>query len=130
MDKTSLVEQNLKDGRELLDLLDKERFPVDAALWLYMSESGDWRLMIASSIYDKKGPRKAYTLVQALLAKLPRTVGISLHDITVVGLQHDLILRLRKAFSTGSGSDPSGLRLTRSAIGGMFIEDAYVYRSR
>ncbi len=84
--------------------------------------------MIASSIYDKKGPREAYTLVQEVLGKLPRTFGISLQNISVVSPQHDLIQRLRKAVSMGEVS--SGLRLTRSTVDGMFVEDAYIYRVR
>lgn len=128
MDKTALVERDLQEGKRLIKALDEARFPVDAALWRYLPESQEWRLVIASSIYDKKGPREAYTLVQEILGKLPRTFGISLQNVSVISPQHDLIRRLHKAISTGSST--SDIRLTRSAIGGMFIEDAYIYRVR
>jgi hypothetical protein len=128
VDKTALVDRDLREGRRLIKALDEARFPVDAALWHYLSEAQRWRFIIASSIYDNKGPREAYTLVQGTLGKLPRTFGMSLQDISVVSPQHNLIQHLRKMISTGSGIE--GIRLTRSTINGMFIEDAYIYRVR
>ena len=43
MDKTVLVEQDIKEGERLLRALDQAEVPVTGALWLYRSEADVWR---------------------------------------------------------------------------------------
>ncbi len=126
MDKTALVERNIEDGRSLVSGLDDAGFPVRAALWLYLSDSDDWRFIIASLLADKIGPRQAYESVQSVLAGLSPPVRVSLKEISVVSPNDPLILLLGQAIHTGSGI--SGIRFARNTINGTFIEDAYIYR--
>lgn len=126
MGKTALVEGDIRVGEGLIEALDAAGFPVQAALWFYLSDPGEWRLIVASPLTDKDGPRGAYEQVQSVLTKLRPPLDISLSDISVVGSKDELIKLLRQAIGTGSGI--SGIRFTRNTINGVFIEDAYIYR--
>src|SRR5579871_3955306 len=66
MDKTILVEPDIKQGKRLIKELDKAGFPVLAAFWLYLEESGVWRSHIASPVEAAEGRKAAYTKVNEL----------------------------------------------------------------
>jgi hypothetical protein len=122
MVKTSLVEEDFQRGRQLIEKLEQTGFPVSAALWFYMSESDEWRLFIASPIYDAEGPRATYTRVQRVLSP----DSITLDNISVISPEDQLIRLLGQVIQTGPSM--KGIRFTRNAIGGIFIEDAYIYK--
>lgn len=126
MDTTILVMFPRSEGEQLLEALDRHHFDVRAAFWLYQSETDTWRLVIASPIVDQFGPREGYERVQAALKEMNQPFGISLNDITVVG-QNDVVVRnLRKKLHIQKGEQ--GVLLRRTAIGDVYIDEAYVYR--
>jgi hypothetical protein len=125
MATTSLVEQSIRDGKTLIEALDRSGFGVHSALWYYVPETGRWLLIISSPIVSEKGPKEAYTSIQKVLAGLPH-VAISLKDISVVSPDHELIRLFGPVISTGAGI--VGVRFSQSTINGIFIEDAYIYR--
>jgi hypothetical protein len=126
MDKTTLVENDIEDGKKLIEALDNASFNVHSALWYYLSDSDQWRFIIASPLVDKKSPKEAYSLIQGILAKISPQIKISLKDVSVVSPKLDLIQLLRIAIHTGPGV--SGIRFKGNTINNVFIEDAYIYR--
>lgn len=126
MDRAILVEPKIKVGKELIQRLDRSQFPMDAALWLFMPEVERWRLMIASRLVDSKGPKETYREIQKVLSQWSGASKLSLSEITVVSPKDSLIKVLRKAEKTGPTL--TGTRMSRSAIDGVYIEDAYIYR--
>jgi hypothetical protein len=126
MDKTALVEKDIEEARRLVEALDTADFVVRAALWYYLSDADEWRLIVASPLVDEKGPKEAYALIQEVLGKMSPPSKLSLGEISVVGPKHDLIRLLKVAIQTGPGI--SGIRFTRNTINNTFIEDAYIYR--
>lgn len=127
MDKTALVKEDIQEGIRLIEALDKAGFQVEAAIWFYFTDSGEWRLLIASPFVEKNGPKKAYNFIQGVLTKSSPPLGISLKDISAVSPKHHLISLLRIAIgSTGRGI--SDIRFTRNVINNTLIEDAYIYR--
>ncbi|MBA7490512.1 hypothetical protein ES702_01050 [subsurface metagenome] len=126
MDKTVLVEKYIQEGKRLIEALDKAGFQVEAAMWFYLTDSDEWRLLIASPFVEKNGPKKAYSFIQSVLAQLSPSSEISLKDISVLSPKHHLISLLRIAIRTGPGI--SGIRFTRNVINSTLIEDAYIYR--
>jgi hypothetical protein len=128
MDKTTLVDRDIENGRRLIEQLDQAQFQVPAALWYFSPDEGLWRLLIASPLVDEKGPREAYQTIQDAITHL----GISdlrLDDITVVSPKTPLITELR--FYAGTEGPPyvGGTRLRNSRVGEAYIDDAYVYRA-
>jgi hypothetical protein len=126
MDKPTLVDADMKAGEALLNKLDEIEFDVKAALWFYMQDSEEWRLIIASPIVDKDGPKKAYEKVQSQLQELNGRYKLSLRNIALVSPSDNLIKVLKSAIRTGKKI--SHIRFTRNVINSVFIEDAYIYR--
>ena len=125
MGKAALVDSDIENGKKLLEALEKSSFPVQTALWLYKSEADAWRLVIASVLVDRKGPRAAYRRLRAELARSP-AVGVPFSDVSLVSTRDELIRALRSAVRTGPGT--SAIRFSNNVVGNFFGDDAYVYR--
>nr|QNO46795.1 hypothetical protein DEIDBPHB_00044 [Methanosarcinales archaeon ANME-2c ERB4] len=126
MDKTALIEQDLQEGKDLIEALDETEFEVDASLWFYSSDSDEWRLLIASPFVEENGPRKSYGFIRSVLTRPSPPSGISLKNISVLSPKHHLIKLLKTTIHTGP--DMAGIRFTRNVINNTLIEDAYIYR--
>ena len=126
MDKPSLVDGDMKAGEALLNKLDKIEFDVEAALWFYMQDSEEWRLILASPIVDTEGTKKAYEKVQSQLQELNGRYELFLRNISLVSPSDNLIKLLKTTIKTGKNI--SHIRFTRNVINNVFIEDAYIYR--
>lgn len=125
--KETLAGEMIAAGTDLIARLDKAGFSVFAALWLYVPESETWRLIIASPAVRLDGPKKAYKKIQSVLARAPMAIPrIALNDVTVLDSKDTFISLLKAAIQTDNGI--SGIRLIKTAINGLFIEDAYIYR--
>lgn len=128
MDKTLLVDDYIKDAEKLIKALDAAGFPVNAALWSHDSETGFWKLIIASNEYDKIGPIKSYQSVSKIIDNIEDEIkNISLEDISMVSSSDEFILLLKNAIKTDSKSI-AGIRFTSSTINNIYVEDAYIYR--
>ncbi len=125
--KDALSPERIEAGKTLVELLDREKFPVIAAMWLFVPDSNEWRLLVASPKTQTEGPKKAYEEVLRALSTLPKgPERLALKDITLVEPTNPLVTLLRGAIRTGTSI--SGIRFSRNTIDGHFIEDAYIYR--
>lgn len=123
--KEALTDQMIEAGASVVKNLDRGRFLVDAAVWLYLSEVNRWRLLLANPEVHAKGPRKAYKrLIQALDNSAVH--GLTVENIAVIDSRDPLIQLLRGALK-GDRSE-GGIRFSHSTIKGQYIEDAYIYR--
>ncbi len=122
MYKTLLVEQEIEDGRKLLERLDTRRFPVSAALWTYSPETNRWRFVIVSSIADTQGPIKGYTRIQKALGEM-ETTSLSLDDIRLMGKEDPEFRNLKRALGPPWPKSSSERKRTPRPF-----EDEYVYR--
>ena len=122
--KEALTDQMIEAGASVVDSLAKRGFAVDAALWLYLPDLNRWRLYLAMPEVRAKGPKKAYQRVLRSLRDIP---GMALDDVSVVDSDDPFIRMFRGALR--ADRSPNGVRLSRGAINGQFVEDAYVYRT-
>ena len=120
-----LSEQMIEAGANLLRQLDQLGLQIDAALWFYNADAIRWKLVLAMPETSLKGPRQAYSRLQAALQTMEAPI-VALQHITAVDSDAPLILSLKSILR--SGIDVAGYRLTRAVIGGMYIDDAYIYR--
>ena len=141
MVKTSLVEQDIAEGKRFLEALKKpavvtigrrraidlspSHFRVKAAFWLYLPESREWRLVIATPLVDEQGPQATYRDVRAVLAA-NLALNLSLQNISAVSPKDPLVKAFQNAMKIVP--DPTGARLTRNTLNGTYVEDAYVYK--
>jgi hypothetical protein len=123
----TLVEKDIEGGSRLLDELDRQKdMEVSSALWFYLEDSDEYRLLLASRLVDEKGPLAAYTVVQDALSKVPEGVRPSFTDISVVSPSDDRLRAIASAVKTGSGIQR--IRFSRNVVDGIYIEDALIYR--
>lgn len=117
------IEVDIAGGRMLLKALDKAAPDIRAALWLYLSDSGRWRLILGSPLVDQEGPRSVYAKIESELVKLKPHIRLSLMDISVVGLNDEPI----HALLAGDYQILTEHWLRQLVIGSVFVEAAYIY---
>lgn len=135
MDKKVLVRETLTKemidvGRKLVHSLDAGGIRVTSALWWFESESKTWQLLVASPLLSDEGPNKAYKRIQDVLAKMAKDKQpfLELEYIRLVKTDDPRITTLRKMYKT-KPKCVSGVSVTASAIDGLYIDDAFIYRS-
>lgn len=123
--KEALTDEMIEAGKAIVENLDRRQFLIDAALWFYLTDQNQWRLLLATPEVHAEGPRKAY---KRLLHSLRNAAvhGVSLDDVAVLDTQDPLIQLLRVALRTDRSI--TGQRFSRNTVNGQFIEDAYIYR--
>jgi hypothetical protein len=125
MDKAALVSVDLERGREVIEALERTSVKVSIAIWVYLPEYEDWRLIVSSRQFDELGTRDAYRLLHRSLS----AAGLRLEETPPVMIlpMADLFIReLRRIF--GKAKSVEGMRLGGQMIGDRFVEDAYAYR--
>jgi hypothetical protein len=123
MDKTALVGLDLEKGSRIVQILDDTGLKVTVALWAFLADYGDWRLILSSRKFDAAGPTAAYGLFHDALD----AAGTSLEETPTVGIFHTtdpLIRALRKEYRNAR----SGRSLGPFLVGNRFVEDGYIYR--
>jgi hypothetical protein len=120
----TLVENQIDDGRKLLDRLAEAGFVVRAACWLKPVEVDRWSLYIATPAVDEKGPLKAYGQVIPVLESLGDE-WITSSDVTLVGAKHPIVKEALDILRRYPHRTP--IRPPRSVLGGIPIEEVYVY---
>lgn len=124
----AITTADLEFGPNLWDVLhDNREFPISGMLWLFEPGAGQWHLLIASPVVDKIGPRDAYRAFAKITKRIPGS-GDQLLRIELVSPKHPLYEALRSVF--GQATSVEGARLGNSYVGGMYIEDAYLYGVR
>lgn len=121
MDKTTLVDKYIEDGRILICALEKEKLIVDAAMWFYSEESDEWQLLIATPMVEEIGPKATYRKIQSILAGMP-SLSISLMDISVLSPNSSLINTIRNAIGHSKDTVLKG-----TVLDGVLINNAYIY---
>jgi hypothetical protein len=127
MGQTTLVDQDIDNGRRLIEALDAAGFPIVVAFWFFLPEEEDWRLIIASAKEDEVGPLAAYTEIQGVLRASVST--LSLRRISVVSPSDPMVHDFRIYAETPGAPFVGGTALNRTALGDIYVERAYVYRA-
>ena len=125
MDKAAMVSLDINRGTELLDALERAKVKVGVALWMYLSEYEDWRLVVSARQFDSLDLRGAYRLLHDTLAPAgftPRNTP----PVMILPMADPSIRELRRLF--GKTKSVEGMRLGGQMFGDRFVEDAYVYR--
>ena len=108
MDKATMVSIDVSLGSELPGILGRAGLKINVALWMFLSEYEDWRLVIAGREFDSPDPRSAYRLVHDSVASaggaavLPTLLILPMHD--------PFIRELRRMFGKAS------VRVRRSPV--------------
>lgn len=126
--KEQLTDEMIEAGAQLTQKLDELGLSIPVAMWLFMPDINEWRLVFASPQLSTEGPKEVYKKIEeartALGIKLER---LPLSAIGLMDTNHQLVQLLRTALRTGPGV--SRIRFSKNVVNGHFIEDALIYRS-
>jgi hypothetical protein len=124
-----LSEKMTKSGAQLIHRLDKLDSEVKSAFWLFYPDEKSWKLIVASPLVGKHGPREFYKRVVSSNKDASKNENIvSLNDVGVANIDHPIVQLMKFAIGTGE-NDVSEIRFSRNTINGTFIEDSLIYRS-
>lgn len=126
MVKEQLTDGMIEAGARLTAKLDEAGVPIVAALWLFMPEVNEWRLLFASPEVSTQGPRAVYAKVRRVVEEAG-DLRLPLSIIGVMETEADLVQFLKGAIQTGPGI--ARLRFSKNVINGHFIDDALIYRA-
>jgi len=124
MAKKALLDADVKLGEKILGALDAAKFPISAAIWILTEEDG-WQLVIGTPLYESGGPSEAYRNLIAAIRK-DDTASMDFEDVRLMGNRNPFIRELRRLF--GKTASVKGMRLGGHQIGGLWLDDAVVYR--
>jgi hypothetical protein len=114
-------------GKQLWQALrSSTTFPTQGVLWLLEPESG-WRLLVATPRVDEVGRQKAYGELAGVTRGVVPGVNQSFR-IELISPKDPLYKALHSVFSKAAPVE--GTRLGNTQVGGMYIEEAYLYEVR
>ena len=126
MDSNALVDHQIHAGRRLILQLSRDGFVVDAAFWVKTADEGIWFLFIASPVVEERGLAGAYRALQASIQHL-QGIPMSLSDVKLVGRGNPITMDVLGVLKRHNGR--LATRFEGKQLGGMTIEDAYIYPS-
>ena len=121
-----LIEKNKQAARKLLDVLDHWQVQVSTALWLYLENRGEWKLVLAMPQADVNKINQTYDLI-AKAIETNDIRGLSLRQIDIRSPSNEIVMSISKAIQLKGPQPP--VHISKSGIGDVFIEDAYILRS-
>ncbi len=110
----------------MVEALDQAKLKLDVAVWAFLEEFRDWRLVIASRELDKIGSGVYGAVLDAL-----REAGISVEErpsMLILRMSDRTIKDLRRLF--GKTKSVEGMRLGGQLFGDRFFIEGFVYRIR
>jgi len=125
MDKAALVNIEIQRGQEMIDILDRAKLRLAVALWAYLPEYEDWRMVLSARQFDFPDPRDGYRQLHDLLEAAGFTPDKT-PPVMILPTSDPFVKDLRRVF--GKTKSVEGMRLGGQTIGDRFIEDGYVYR--
>lgn len=120
-----MVSPDISRGSELLGALDRAKLKVGVALWMFLSEYEDWRLVVAARQFDALDLRDSYRLLNDTLAAAGFTPEKT-PPILILPMTDPSVKELRRLFAKTRSVE--GMRLGGQMIGDRYVEDAYIYR--
>lgn len=121
MDTTTLVNEQIDDGKRFVDHLRQSNFEVLVACWVLTSEEGLWFFYVASPVVDTDGLAAAYRKVYGELTK-SQIQWIARSDIKLIG-SHNPIAVDAVAYQ----SNRLVTRFGGRQLGNLTVEEAYIY---
>jgi hypothetical protein len=124
VDQSTLVEDQIADGRRFVERFAADGNPVQAAFWVQTAEEGLWFLHVVSDIIDRLGPAAAYRAVHASLQKLGESSVFS-SQIKVISPTNPIAKDVLAVMARHPGR--LATRFGGKTFGSMAVEQTYIY---
>lgn len=124
MDQSTLVEDQIDDGRRFVERFAADGNPVQAAFWVKTAEEGLWFLYVATEIVDREGPAAAYRAVHAALRKLGES-WVPSSEIKVISPNNPVTQDVLAVMARHPGR--LATRFGGKTLGSIAVEQTYIY---
>ncbi len=124
MGTETLVDNQIEDGRKLLNLLVERGFEVTVAGWARRLDDGIWNLYVATKRVDDDGLFAAYMEFNRIF-RLTSDAWVSDSDITLIGKESPIAKDLAELARKYTGW--VAIRSYRLKLGPMAVDAVYVY---
>src|ERR1039457_6071268 len=102
--KEQLTDEMIEAGFQLTQKLDELGLPVSVALWFFLADINEWRLLFASPQLSAEGPRAVYEKIEEARKALgPQAERLPLSAIGLMDSNHELVQLLRIGLRTPPG---------------------------
>ena len=125
MDKAAMVSLEVHRGKEMVEALESANLKIGVALWIFLSEYEDWRMILSARQFDSLDPRAAYRLLHTLLDR-EEFPPERTPPILILKMTDPFIKALRSRFAKNKNVE--GIRVGSQSVGDRFVEDSYLYR--
>lgn len=126
--KEQLTDEMIEAGAQLTQKLDELGLPISVAMWFFLSDINEWRLLFASPQSSAEGPRAVYEKIEEARKALgTQAERLPLSAIGLMDTNLELVQLLRGGLRTGPGVHR--VRFSKNVINGHFIDDALIYRN-
>ncbi|MFN8526030.1 MAG: hypothetical protein U0821_23260 [Chloroflexota bacterium] len=125
MAATTLVDNRLEAGRDVVAVLERAGFDIDCALWLQDDETEAWALVVASTSVETSGARPIYdAFVRSYSTEQQEASGIDRFEVLPTSSQ--LIRDLKRLVRTGNKLQK--LRIDGITLSGTMYRTSRIYR--
>jgi hypothetical protein len=123
LDKTLLVERDVKLGDQIIGVLTAAGIQIEDALWVYYPQVEEWRLVLSTPLVDQKGSRDSYLQILNTLKKAGILEDLPLRRMSTFSPRDPVLRNMRAAFGLPG---PSGFR-SGARVGNYAFDEAYIY---
>jgi hypothetical protein len=124
VDQSPLVDDQISDGRRLVERFAADGNPVRTAFWVKTSDEGHLFLYVVTDIADVGGPAVAYRAVRSALGKLGDS-WVAASDVKVVGLNDPVAKAALNVMSRHPGR--MAIRFGGQNLGPLEVDQVYIY---
>ena len=121
-----LLPEVIDEGRRLIRALHASRFEVDAAFWLFLSDSERWKLIIASPVRLREGAFQAYSRLRAVSNSMDPLLRIEETDVALAKCEDRRVKALRSRFIFKR--ETSDAIIEHASLDGEYFEAVYLYQ--
>jgi hypothetical protein len=100
MDTAVLVKDERDAGWKLLEKLQENGFPMEAAFWMFLPDAEVWRLFIATPLVKTEGSNAGYYRLQGLINTLDVEIAeqFSVSNISLVAPDSDIVKEVTRRY--------------------------------
>lgn len=124
MDQSTLVGDQISDGRRFVERFAADGNSVQAAFWVRTDEEGFWFLHVVTDLIEREGPAAAYRAVNESLQKLG-DCWITGSEIKVIGPSNSTARNVLAITARYPGR--LATRLGSRMLGALTVDQTYVY---
>jgi hypothetical protein len=124
MDQSTLVVDQIDEGRRFIERFAADGNPVRAAFWVKTAEEGLWFLYVVTDLVDRVGPAATYRAVHDALRKLDDST-VSSSEIKVVSPSNPVAKDVLEIMARHPGR--MATRIGGGVLGSIDVDQGYIY---